>query len=270
MGVIGAAMGVGMVLGPGLGGLVAGGSLSLPFFLASAMGLVSLAMIWFVLPKSLPVEKRSTEGRVQGINLRLVFGALFSPIGFMLFLAFLVNFALASFEGIFGLYASELFNYGPAQVGSTLMFIGLITALVQALLTGPATRHLGEGMVIKIALILSAGGFLLMDWAQTSSQLVVTIGFFVFANVMLRPAIMSLTSKIAPPGQQGQSLGLNNSYQSLGRVAGPLWAGWTFDLNPHYPFISGAVIMFISFLFSLSRLASMPAAQPKPEKAGAD
>ncbi len=83
MGVIGAAMGVGMILGPGLGGWLSGNSLSTPFFLAAALSLVSQAMIYFVLPESLPREKRSTEVRkFRGPQLAILWKALFGPLGF--------------------------------------------------------------------------------------------------------------------------------------------------------------------------------------------
>jgi DHA1 family multidrug resistance protein-like MFS transporter len=266
MGIIGAAMGIGMIIGPGIGGWLAGDSLSTPFFLAAAMSGIAMLMIIFVLPESLPVEKRLVEtGRPRGIQLSVLTNALFGPIGFVLFLAFLVNFALAGFEGIFGLYADQRFDYGPAQVGSILMVIGLITSIVQMFLTGPATRRLGEPLVIKLSLAGSVLGFLLMVIANTTTTVLLTVAFFVFANAMLRPAIMSLTSKLTREGQ-GMALGLNNSFQSLGRVAGPLWAGFTFDYNLIFPYLSSAVIMFVSLLYSLSRMTGerVQIEQPAP------
>ncbi len=256
MGVIGAAMGVGMVLGPGLGGLVAGISLSAPFILASVMSLSSLLMIWFVLPESLPVEQRSTTvAKFRGPQLSVIWKALIGPLGFLFFLAFLVNFALANFEGIFGLYADNRYGYNPGQVGSILMVIGIVSSLVQALLTGPATRRLGEPLVIKLSLAGSAIGFGLMILAVGHVSVLVSVGFFVFANAMLRPAIMSLLSKLSHSGQ-GMAMGLNNSFQSLGRVAGPLWAGSTFDINMSLPYISGGVIMLLTLFWALAKMSS--------------
>lgn len=254
MGVIGAAMGVGMVLGPGIGGMLSGDSLSTPFFLAAGMSFIAMLMIIFVLPESLPIEGRINTGeKIRGPQLRPLFQALFGPLGFMLVLAFMVNFALAAFEGIFGLYASGRYGYGPQQVGSILMVIGIITSIVQAFLTGPATRYLGEPLVIKLSLIASAVGFLMMALATQNLTILLTVGFFVFSNAMLRPAIMSLTSKLTKGGQ-GMALGLNNAYQSLGRVAGPLIAGVLFDYNLILPYMTGAMIMFITFIYSLAKL----------------
>ena len=277
MGVIGAAMGIGMVLGPGMGGWLSVHSLSTPFFLAASMSILSLGMIWFVLPESLPVEKRTQEVRkFRGPQLSVLWKALLGPLGFLLLLAFLVNFALANFEGIFGLFADKAYHYGPAQVGSVMMVVGVISSLVQMLLTGPATRRLGEGNVIKLSLVASAVGFVLMALAPNNILVPVSVGFFVFSNAMLRPSIFSLTSKRALGGQ-GMALGLNNSFQSLGRVIGPLWAGSLFDLHITLPYLSAAVIMLVAFVYSLfsmrsSSISPVESAVPVPalDPAGQD
>jgi len=251
MGVIGAAMGVGMILGPGIGGWLSAYSLSTPFFAAAGLSLLALLLIWRFLPESLPEELRSREpGRVRGVQLGVLWQALFGPMGFLLFLAFLVNFALASFEAVFGLYADLRFNYGPQEVGSILVVVGLVSTLVQGVLTGPATRWLGEATVIKLSLISSVLGFFLMTLFVQNTLVLLTVGFFVFSNAMLRPAIMSLASKLSTGGQ-GMALGLNNAFQSLGRVVGPLWAGLLIDLDVNLPYLSGAVIMLASFLYAM-------------------
>jgi len=251
MGTIGAAMGVGMILGPGLGGWLVGDSLATPFFLASALSLLSMVLVLILLPESLPAEKRSQVAhRVSGPNLAMLWKSLFGPLGFLLFLAFLVNFALANFEGIFGLYAGHQYNYGPEQVGSVFTVIGLVSSMVQLALTGPATRRFGEPLVIKLSLVATAVGFLAMLTVRTDALIALTVGFFVFSNAMLRPAIMSLTSKLSQDGQ-GMAMGLNNAFQSLGRVVGPLWAGFLFDYNINLPYSSAAVILLLAFGFAL-------------------
>ena len=254
MGIIGAAMGVGMVIGPGIGGWLGGSNLSTPFFLASGLSVIAMLLIWFVLPESLPVEQRKVStGRVRGPQIKMMWRSLFGPIGFLLFLAFLVSFGLSNFEGIFGLYAQMKYSYGPAQVGTILMVIGVISAVVQGLLTGPATKHLGEGNVIKLSLIASAVGFALMVIAPQGLMVYFAVGFFVFSNAMLRPSIFSLTSKNAQ-GEMGMVMGLNNSFQSIGRVIGPLWGGSLIDMNVNMPYMSAVVIMLISFGLTLAKL----------------
>jgi outer membrane protein assembly factor BamB len=104
--------------------------------------------------------------------------------------------------------------------------------------------------VIKASLLASVFGFISMTLAANLFWVLITSGFFVLSNSMFRPGVTSLTSKKADIGQ-GAAMGLSNSYMSLGRILGPLWAGNVLDIDLHYPFITGAVIMLIAFIASL-------------------
>jgi len=299
MGILGAAMALGVILGPGLGGWLAGESLSTPFFFAAGLSLVSLLLILFLLPESLPVEARQpfdpstglraglaqdkrTEGKVSTVQLGELWPALFSPIGVLLLMVSLFSFALTNFEAIFGLYALEKFGYGPERVGAILMVVAIVSTVGKGALTGPATKRWGEAMVIKVSLLAGSVGFAVLLLANTYVTILLATGFFILSKTLLRPAAFSLISKRATPstalrpfdgvypeqsrraqgrlgsGQgsghrlgQGVAMGLSNSFMSLGRIAGPIWAGFIFDVNVNYPYLSGSVIMFIGFLISL-------------------
>jgi DHA1 family multidrug resistance protein-like MFS transporter len=259
MGVIGAAMGVGMIIGPGMGGWMGQVSLTAPFYLAAALSLLSMLLIWAFLPESLPVEKRVVVAgaKVRGPQIGLMWQSLRGPMGFLLFLAFLVNFGLANFEGIFGLYAQQRFDYGPSEVGTIMTVIGLVSVVIQGAVTGAATRRLGEVRVILLSLIGSALGFALMLVAFDLFTVILTVAFFVFSNAMLRPVLASLASKLTNTGQ-GMALGMNNAFQSLGRVIGPFMAGMLFDLDIRLPYSSAAVIMLVSFALGMVWLRRGP------------
>jgi len=251
MGIIGAAMGLGMVLGPGLGGWFAKGSLSMPFYIAAALSVLSMALIVVGLPESLPQEQRS---RISITGQIFQFGSmwelLFGPFGFLLVLAFLVSFGLTNFEAVFGLFAIKRYGYGPERVGSVLAIIGLISAVMQGTLSGPLSRRWGEARIIEISLIASAVGFVLMLQAETFRAVLATVSFFMISNALLRPAVSSLLSQQAGHSQ-GKIMGISNAYMSLGRIAGPACAGFLFEINISYPYLSGASIMFIGFLACL-------------------
>ncbi len=259
MGILGAALGVGMVLGPGFSGLLAENSLSTPFFAGAVLSLAAIAVVYFYLPESLAVEERKQS---TNINFRQQFSQMWQglrgPLGFLFFLAFLASFGLTNFEGIFGIYMANRFTYGPREVGLILTMIGVVSAIVQGLLTGPATKRFGEETVIKASMIGSSIGFLLMLWAFNLPTILLSVGFYVFSNAMVRPGISSLISRRADMGQ-GIAMGLNNSFMSLGRVVGPLTAGFLFDIDLGLPYLSGAVINMIGFLLCLVFLhASVP------------
>lgn len=248
MGVIGAAMGTGMVLGPGLGGWLGKESLSLPFLVAGGLSLAAALLIFLILPESLAPDKRSDRVKIdlagRGKAMRQ---GLAGPLGILFGMGFLVSFGLSNMEGIFGLFALERFGFGPSQVGTVLMVVGTVVALVQMTLTGPATKRFGEWTVIKAALLGVGGAFLLMLTAVDLPTLMLTTGIFAFSNAMLRPSIASLISKEAT-SDQGMALGLNNSFMSLGRFIGPLLAGFLFDIRVSLPYLIGSMIMIIGFL----------------------
>jgi DHA1 family multidrug resistance protein-like MFS transporter len=254
MGILGAAVGLGTILGPGLGGLLGGEDLTLPFFIAGGMSFLTLLLIALFLPESLPPEARQRSKKdVDRMGVRELWAALFSSIGTLLFAAFILSCGLTIFYGIFGLYVLEKFGYGPEEVGTTFMVIGLVSAVVQGTLTGPATKRWGEAAVIKFAMLAASGAFALMLLADTFPTVLLTTGFLIFATALLIPAVTSLTSKHTTT-TQGIAMGMSNSFMSLGRIAGPLWAGFAFDLNITYPYISGALVMLVGFVISLTKV----------------
>ncbi|NOY99755.1 MAG: TCR/Tet family MFS transporter [Chloroflexi bacterium] len=253
MGTIGAAMGLGMVLGPGIGGTMSKISLQTPFFFATALALAALALIWIYLPESLPHENRDRVSRIRGPQFGPMWKALFGPLGFLLISAFMISFAMTNFEGIYAYYTNIRYDYDAQTVGLILTVVGLTSAVAQGFLTGPLTRKWGEVRVVKASLIGSAIGFLLMLTARTLATVMLTTSIFILSNAMLRPVVSALISKRTTQGQ-GIAMGLNNAYMSLGRVIGPAVAGVLLDINLSYPFIIGAVIMFIGFVASLAYL----------------
>jgi DHA1 family multidrug resistance protein-like MFS transporter len=262
MGLWGGAMGLGMVLGPGLGGVLAKISLSTPFFFAAGLSAIVLAFVYFVLPESLPAEKRKLGAtRFRGPQLGQMWKALTGPLGFLLLLVFVVDFGMTNFEGIYALYAAERYGYTTSQVGLILTCVGLTSTVIQMALTGPATRRFGENRVIQVCLIASAIGFLVMVVAQSFVGVLLTTCLFILGNTMLKPALASLFSKRAAGGQ-GMAMGLNNSFMSLGRIVGPLWAGQALDIQLTLPFYSGAAVMAVGFFATLFWLDHGPVGQP--------
>ena len=266
MGKLGAAMALGLMLGPGVGGWLGSESLSLPFFIAAGMAVASLLMIIILLPESLSGEKRAPAGNLKTIQVKDLWSALSGPIGFSLFMVMLFSFALTNFESVFGLYALEKFGFDPGQVGTILTVIAVVSTIGKATLTGPATKRWGEVLVIKGSLLAGSVGFLVLLWANTYLTILLATAFFILSKTLLRPAAFALISKQATAGQ-GATMGLSNSFMSLGRIVGPIWAGFIFDVNLNYPYLSGAIFMLVGFVFSLRwmKSKSMDSLQPAEE-----
>ena len=266
MGMLAAAMSLGMIIGPGLGGWMANLSLAAPFFLAAGLSAIALVPVVLLLPESLPVASRK-QGKIGNIaeQFRDMGRALFGPLAFSLSLAFVLDLGLMIFEGVFSLLALERYQYGPSQVGNVLVMAGIIGVVMQGAMSGPLMKRFGEGMVVKLSLILSAVAFVLMLWPTSSWGVMLTVGFYVVSNSLLRPAITAYISKRAPGGQ-GEAMGLSNSFMGLGRILGPILGGFLYDMQWSLPYVCGAAIMLLGFLASMLWLKEQKSTVASPIK----
>jgi DHA1 family multidrug resistance protein-like MFS transporter len=250
MGKIGAAMAMGLMIGPGLGGWFAEDSLSTPFFIAAGMSTLSLLLVLIFLPESVSGKSISTKKDLKFPKFKSLVSALKGPIGFLLLLVTLFSFALTNFEAIFGLYALEKFGFGPEQVGTILVVVAVVSSIGKALFTGPVTRKWGEVLTIRGSLIVGSIGYLVLLFAWDYYSILIATAFFILSKTLLRPAAFALISKRSGESQ-GIAMGLSNSFMSLGRIIGPIWAGLVFDINLNLPYVSGSVFMLIGFFISI-------------------
>lgn len=254
MGLLGAAGGVGTIVGPAVGGLLATSSLSTPFFVAAGLALLSLILAIIFLPESHPAGEQP-EKKAAIIDLHAWWGAILSPVGTLFTLTFISTCGLMIFANVFGLYALEKFDFGPDDVGVMMMVLGLVSAIAQGLLAGHATKKWGDENVIKGGLLATTLGFGLMLLANTYVTILLATAFFALTVALQVPALTSLTSRRATV-PQGIAMGLSNSFVSLGRIVGPILGGLVFDINLNLPYLSGAIIMLAGFAFSLFWIGS--------------
>lgn len=282
VGMMGAAMGLGMIIGPVLGGLLtkiqltlpagltallqttvdpssgALVNLSIPFFASALLALLALPFAHLLLPESLPLEARGHASHARGSRLGALAAGLRGPVGFLFVMAFLLAFALANLESVLGLYGQSRFNLGPAEFGLLMGAMGILSVIMQGALIGPITRRVGEENVLKSGLAVSMLGLVGLALAPVKGLMVAAALVFSTGNVLLQPSVTALISRRSDPRQQGAAMGLNNSFQSLGRGVGPLWAGAAFDIHSTLSFWSGALVQLIALVFAL-RLLDRPA-----------
>lgn len=256
IGTLGSAAGLGIILGPGIGGWLGGDALSLPFFVGAGLASVALLLVLALLPASRTnkVPKRTASAPRHAARL---WQTLTGPAGFTLFLLFWVSLGLANFEAVFSLYAAQTLDFGPERVGTILVVIGLVTTLGKGLLTGPLTKRWGERAVIRGSMVAGAVGYLILLAAYDYVSVLLATGLFILSKTVLRPALLALISKQAE-GELGAMMGVGNTALSLGRVIGPVWAGFAFDLNVTYPYLSGAAILALGFVISFVRRTGHP------------
>ena len=293
VGLMGAAMGLGMVLGPSLGGFLtkiqlplpdgltrllqvttdastgAMVNLSIPFFASAILALLAALFIIIMLPESFPPEKRLLARQEQKASTDLIkslWSGLQGPLGFLFIMAFLLAFALANVEAVLSLYGAKRFSMGPMDIGLLMGGIGVLSVVQQGLLIGPLTRRFGEARIIQAGLLVGIVGFIGLALSPWKWLMVISALIFNAGNVLLQPSVTALISKRAVSGQ-GEAMGINNSFQSLGRAIGPLWAGFAFDIFWTLAFWSGALIQVIALLYSNRMLGNeLKAFQLKAEK----
>ena len=255
MGQLGAAMGVGIVVGPLLGGLLSADSLALPFFVGAALAFAAFLLVIFVLPES---HAPAAPGeRAPGLDRAVVRAIFLSPAGVLLLLIFVMSFGMTAFQGIMGLYVADKFAFDTRQVGAIWMVMGVMLILVQGGLTGPLTKKFGEPALIYAGLVGGALGFVLMSLAVDFVTTLLAVGVFTLALALIGPALNASISAFAGE-RQGAVMGLNGAAGSLGKVVGPLWAGYLYEANIEYPYRSGAAALLLALLLAVVGLRATP------------
>ncbi|WP_407539871.1 TCR/Tet family MFS transporter [Deinococcus radiomollis] len=228
-GLLGATFGVGFILGPALGGLLGNLDLRLPFAFAAGLSLLNAAYGFFVLPESVTPDKR-------GVKLgREVFNPL-APLNDLARYPLVRNLA-GSFvllglaqQVIFStwvLFTERTLGWNPAQNGIALAAVGVLSAITQAGLVGPAMRLLGERGAIFTGLLLGTVQYVLLGAARSGAVLYGSIVFGSLSGIS-GPAIQGLISRTVDDREQGRIQGALTSLNSLVGIFGPLAATWVF------------------------------------------
>lgn len=250
MGMMGAAMGLGMIFGPALGGWLGHYSFSLPFFAAGGLALLTLPFAWFFLAESLQEPGVLTRGGGRQLNLEI-----FKNSQFPLFaISFVVSFSMALFESTFALFAAARVGFGPREMGILFTILGVLGVTIQAGMIGRLVNRFGDTIVITAGIVISVIGFLLILVAPNAALIMVYTGIFSAGNSLLRPSISTLVTKTAHKEEQGSSVGIMQSFDSLGRILGPVTGGIVFDFNINYPYLLGTLLLIAVLLFTKRRL----------------
>ncbi|HBY42715.1 MULTISPECIES: TCR/Tet family MFS transporter [unclassified Brevundimonas] len=230
-GLIGAAFSGGFVLGPVLGGFLGEFGPRVPFWVAGALSGVAFLYGLFILPESLPLEKRMPFSWRRA-----------NPVGAMILLKrhaelaglavvnFLLYFAHHVFSAVFVLYAGLRYGWGPWQVGALLAMVGVLDMIVQGVLVGPASKRFGDRATMIFGLCGGAVGIALMGWAPTGVAFIVAM----FPNALwglAMPTLQSLMTRRVGESEQGQLQGANMSVASIAGVASPLFFGWIYSVS---------------------------------------
>lgn len=260
MGLIGAAFGLGFIIGPTAGGylksLSSYGHVDWVGYGAAAICLVNLVLAYFYLPESLKDRKKDltfnfkvVSGIVRELRRPVIRELLL--INFIFITAFMIMQIAAT------LFWRETIGLTEIQMGYMFAFIGALTVVVQGGLVGRAVNYFGEFRLVTIGSVLSIVAFAMIPWVTPESFIpleLIAFALLALANGCITPSITSLLSKSADPKEVGQVLGVNQSFGSLARAAGMALSGFLYGFDFRVPFLASAGIMFLCvWLASLIR-----------------
>ncbi len=258
-GMLQAAFSMGFVLGPAVGGILGGIDPRAPFWIAAVISLINAFYGWFVLPESLPRERRAPFNwrRANSIGSLKLLGS--NPdLRVLATVNLLTQFATVVYPTVFVIYAVNRYGWSTGTVGLCLAGFGLCSGLVQATLTGRAAAWWGERKVIAIGLLCGVVGMAVFGLATTPWGFALAVPVMTLAGIA-GPAIMAMMTRRVEAWEQGQLQGANSSLQSIAGIVAPLLFGWCYSLFigpwkslnlPGAPFLLAAIFMGISVVLA--------------------
>lgn len=250
-GQIGGTVGVGMIVGPVLGGFTANLGLSAPLYAAAAILLLNTVWGFFAMPESLQAKDRTTNVTLSQLNplkqIREIFKI--TKLRWLLVTGICYYFPFAFLTTELAVLTVDKLAWTPEGIGWLLVIVGCIDIIMQGFMSGKLIPIFGEVKLTVAGLVFEALAFVLIGAvAIFPSPILMVVGvfFFAFGSGLLEPPLGSLTSQAASQREQGIVQGGNQALRSLTQIAGPLLAGWLYvQFGGEAPFWLGAVIMLL-------------------------
>jgi DHA1 family tetracycline resistance protein-like MFS transporter len=267
-GLMGSAFGFGFIIGPTLGGVLGEVSLRLPFIVAAGLCLVNFLYGLFILPESLPPERRTQRvdwARANPVG-SLRFLSEHGELGGLAFVGFLYQLGFTVLPAIFVLYSGYRYGWTPGILGFTFLATGISQIVVATSVVGPVVKRIGERGAALVG--LGAGALALLIYALAPTGWIYMIGVPIFALTgLVMPGLQGLMTRRVDPRHQGQLQGVSQSFQGIASMIGPSLFGLTFawavrhDATLHQP---GLPILISVALFVVAYLISLRVATPVP------
>ncbi len=221
-GLLGAAFGVGFVLGPVMGGLLSEYGTRAPFWAAAALSALTFALGLFVMPETVTDKTRRAFSlrRANPINSLKAVAAL-PGIRPLLWVYFLYSVSIYVYPAIWAYFTTERFGWSPQMIGVSLGVYGLAMAAVQGGLIRPATRYLGERVTIVYGMVFEIVSFGILGFL-TNGLIALMLIPITAIGAVITPALQAMMSRATPDSQQGELQGVLTSLHALSMVISPL------------------------------------------------
>jgi DHA1 family tetracycline resistance protein-like MFS transporter len=261
MGVVGAAFGLGFVLGPALGGLLSHfvSQQAVPLTAAglSALNLV-LASLW--LRESLPPEVRARLAGAPWLDLTAL-PRLWRRIALrdLLTLSFLVTFCFSMMESTLALFGQRRFGFGGVETAGLFVFSGVLVVIVQGALIGRLVERFGEGRLIQVGIVAIGLGLALLPWSPGLASLLCALALLSVGSALYTPSALGLLSRLTDEAEQGGTIGLQRSASALARTLGPTAGAFLFGTaGIGWPFWTSALLLVGAWAVARSLVRHIP------------
>lgn len=253
LGLLGAASGLGVMLGPALGGLVSNwAGLAAPGFVAAGLCALNACGAIALLPESRPKAQRDVRDAATATLRGWLHTMTRFPLSLLLGVYFLAISSFTAMSALLALYAEARFDLRADDVGLLFALAGATTVIVRGVLLGRLVRRFGEPVTVRVGALGLLCALVAMPLVPSGAWLWAVVPVYAFGAGTLFPALASLVSRATDARSQGSVLGGSQVVGGLGRVIGPLWGGWLFqNVGVRSPFAAGAAVVSVAFLLAL-------------------
>ncbi|HLZ56708.1 MAG TPA: MFS transporter [Ktedonosporobacter sp.] len=264
-GLLGAVSGIGLIVGPALGGFVARLGYQVPFYMAAALMLVNMLWCYFFVPETLSKERRSTQTALADLSPFKRLGDLFllPQLRWLLLAGVFYSVPFMVFRSTITLLTKDNLGWHPENIGLILLVVGSMDILVQGVLIGRLLPIFGEVRLVVGGFVCQIIGYLLISVvAFEASPIILFTGVTIYAlgGGLIEPSLGALSSRAAGSEHQGAFLGGSQSLQSLVYILAPLWAGFLYVQFGHAtPYWSNVVVVGLAIVFVLMAMSSLKA-----------
>lgn len=241
MGAMGASIAVGMIVGPAVGGTLGEAHYQTTFLLATLSTLVGLGVGVLGLQETLPTGDRIPQVEPLSLTPALISHPQLSFFG----LSFVVSFVMSVFESVAGPFGADMYHLGTRQLGMLFAVMGLMAALGQGVVLSRLVHHLGEVRVVWLGALLAGIGFAMVAVTGPVGVLTGAVGIFGAGFGLLDPSVGHLVTRTAAHGSRGAAVGIQQWFDSLGRIVGSLGGGFLYQYHPSIPWWVGAGVIVI-------------------------
>lgn len=272
-GYIGAAMGLGKLGGPALGGLLGSISLALPFYLTAGLIFLSVLAVYFLLPESLAPEKRTKQVTVKSLNTFSQFSDIFSQktVRMLLILGVLFYAGLGIFQFNFIIFLKDVYKWGPAFIGGLLSLVGICEIISRAVLLPRLLRSFTERIIgITGLTVFGIGLALVLASIYLQSVFIVSLAVIciITGEGLFDPTYNGKLSQSVGESKQGKLQGVNQSLQSANNMFIPLGAAAIYFYSPGMLYATATLILLIAVILYAKYIPESKSAQHLNEPVG--